>query len=159
MQDESNQSIGTADNRLQRALRGESLFGDDFSLDEITEWFEDEREGYFNLQHEAQEAEPEEPTMYAYDALAQIHGFNWLSVTEVDCVLGIGSATGAELAPLAKLSKSLTVLEPSDGFKTDTVHGKPVSYIKPNASGLMPFKDSAFDIVVCFSVFRHIATI
>ena len=74
-------------------------------------------------------------------------------------MLGIGSATGAELAPLAKLSKSLTVLEPSDGFKTDTVHGKPVSYIKPNASGLMPFKDSAFDIVVCFSVLHHIPNV
>jgi len=38
-----------ADGREERALRGEALFGDDFSSDEIRDWFDHEREGFYSL--------------------------------------------------------------------------------------------------------------
>ena len=138
--------------RHANGLSGRVLYGDDFSSQEIAAWFEDEREGYFNLKYEPAQSEEGNTNAYGYEAIAHRHGFRWLPSGEVNHVLGVGSATGAELAPLAKISKALTVLEPSDGFKTDTVHGRPVSYVKPDASGVMPFPDACFDIVICFSV-------
>ena len=145
--------------RHANGLSGRVLYGDDFSSQEIAAWFEDEREGYFNLKYEPAQSEEGNTNAYGYEAIAHRHGFRWLPSGEVNHVLGVGSATGAELAPLAKISKALTVLEPSDGFKTDTVHGRPVSYVKPDASGVMPFPDACFDIVICFSVLHHIPNV
>ncbi len=34
---------------IQEYLDGKKLYGDDFNLDEIKRWFEDEKEGYANL--------------------------------------------------------------------------------------------------------------
>ena len=145
--------------KIEQAFRGTALYGDDFSAEEIEAWFEDEREGYFNLQHKPAPSEERGEEQYAYGALAYRHCFKWLPLGEVDRVLGVGSASGAELAPLARISRALTVLEPSEGFKTDTVHGRPVSYVKPRASGAMPFADASFDVVVCFSVLHHIPNV
>ena len=147
------------ENTTERALRGEILYGDDFTPDEIAQWFEDEREGYFNLQYDTDQPSAEDGPAYAYEQLAEQHCFRWLPAGRLDRALGIGSAHGAELKPILARSQSVTVLEPSDGFASQSIHGKPVTYVKPNASGLMPFESASFDIVVCFSVLHHIPNV
>lgn len=149
----------TNDHKTERALRGEILYGDDFSAEEIGLWFEDEREGYFNLNYETErQAEAEDP-VYAYEQLAEQHCFKWLPQREFGSALGIGSAHGAELKPILQRSQSVTVLEPSDGFASEAIGGKPVTYVKPQPSGIMPFDSASFDIVVCFSVLHHIPNV
>ena len=37
------------DAKIERFLAGEALYGDDFSPEQIKEWFDDEREGYAGL--------------------------------------------------------------------------------------------------------------
>ena len=149
------------DPRVAPALRGETLYGDDFNAAEIAQWFEDEREGYFNLGFVAPPTGTGEGEGdgYAYQALAQAHCYRWLPTAPIERVLGIGSATGAELAPLARISNEMTVLEPSDGLRAGSVGGKPVTYVKPVASGVMPFESDTFDLVVCFSVLHHIPNV
>ena len=149
----------TSDHKTERALRGEILYGDDFSQEEIAQWFEDEREGYFNLNYETDKLVGTEGPVYAYEQLAEQHGFKWLPMREFGSALGVGSAHGAELKPILKRSQSVTVLEPSDGFASETIDGKPVTYVKPRASGIMPFDSASFDIVVCFSVLHHIPNV
>ena len=156
------ESIGfdhDAASRTLRGLSGAELYGDDFSADEIAEWFEDEREGYFNLYHldAPVDAQPSEP--YTYEALAHRHGFRWLPRREYQHALGIGSANGAELTPVLERSARVTVLEPSDGFSVPEILGKPVNYIKPNASGLMPFASETFDLIICFSTLHHVPNV
>lgn len=148
-----------ANARTERALSGHCLHGDDFSQEEIERWFTDEREGFFSLyygdDHEAESA----PDVYTYEALAQLHGFRWLAPRNYQHALGIGSATGAELRPVLERSERVTVLEPSDGFATTQIDGKPVNYVKPHVSGVMPFADQSFDFIVCFSVLHHIPNV
>ena len=146
-------------NKTERALRGELLYGDDFSAEEIAQWFDDERDGYFNLYYG--DPAPNQPAteQYEYEQLAEQHGYRWLPDRQFGKALGIGSAHGAELNPILGRSQSVTVLEPSDGFASQTINGKPVTYVKPNASGLMPFESASFDIVVCFSVLHHIPNV
>ncbi len=150
-----------ADNiTIERALRGEILYGDDFSLAQIGQWFEDEREGYFNLCYgPAATSVPERSTKYTYEQLAEQHCFKYLPKCEFDSALGVGSAQGDELKPILKLSKIVTVLEPSDGFVSNMIDGKPVTYVKPQASGIMPFADASFNLIVCFSVLHHIPNV
>lgn len=143
----------------ERALRGEILLGDNYSAAEIAEWFDDEREGYFNLYHSESPVAEADRTTYEYAQLAEQHGFRWLPNTPFPDALGIGSAHGAELQPMLERSERVTVLEPSDGFATTTINGKPVTYVKPAASGIMPFADASFDIEMCFAVLHHIPNV
>jgi SAM-dependent methyltransferase len=151
------------DLRTELALRGEVLYGDDFTAEEIAEWFADEREGYFNLYSHlycsvGNSADRGSPT-YEYQQLADQHCFKWLPQRELGDVLGIGSADGAELKPIITRSRSVTVLEPSDGFSSAIIDGKTVNYVKPQASGRMPFESASFDVVVCFGVLHHIPNV
>lgn len=54
-------------------LSGARLYGDDFGLEEIRLWFEDEQEGYANLG-----ARDLDETAYEYHALNVFHGFRHL---------------------------------------------------------------------------------
>lgn len=148
-----------ADSRTMRALQGHALYGDDFTQPEIDGWFADEREGYFNLYFRDAPAAPASQDAYTYAALAEQHGFRWLGQRQYAHALGIGSANGAELRPVLARSARVTVLEPSEGFATTEVDGKPVAYVKPQASGLMPFDSESFDLVICFSVLHHIPNV
>lgn len=147
------------DLKIEQALRGEILYGDDFSEVEIAEWFESEKEGYFNLYFGENNSNPTENSSYEYAELAEQHGFSQLPKRPFQNALGIGSAHGAELKPILARSQSVTVLEPSDGFASTSIDGKPITYVKPNPSGLMPFASEGFDIAVCFSVLHHIPNV
>lgn len=145
--------------RTEQALAGVSLHGNDFSASEIEQWFADEQEGYFNLYFRGSptSADPDQP--YTYAALAEQHGFQWLGARKYAHALGLGSANGAELHPVLERSARVTVLEPSDGFAATEINGKPVDYVKPQASGQMPFADNTFDLIICFSVLHHIPNV
>jgi SAM-dependent methyltransferase len=147
------------DVRTEQALSGGMLFGDDFTQAEIDAWFADEREGYFNLYFRDAPASTGADSAYGYSALADLHGFRWLGQRRYAHALGIGSANGAELIPVLERSARITVLEPSDGFAATEINGKPVCYVTPQPSGLMPFDSESFDLVICFSVLHHIPNV
>lgn len=151
-------TAGDVDLRTDRALQGQALYGDDFCAEEIALWFEDEREGYFNL-YGTTDPGADKQTEYAYAELAAEHGFKWLPERNFPSILGIGSAEGSELRPLLQKSQRITVLEPSDGFAATEIDGKPVTYAKPSPSGAMPFEADSFDVIVCFSVLHHIPNV
>ena len=154
--------IDPQDARTTNALAGRSLYGNDFSAGEIAAWFEDEREGYFNMYYGA-DAAPAVPaetaTQYEYAALAELHGYRWLPARPWRHVLGIGSATGAELRPVIPQAQELTILEPASGFASTEIDGKPVRYIAPDPSGLVPFAAASFDLVVCLSCLHHVPNV
>ena len=150
------------DERIARAFAGRALYGNDFSASEIAAWFEDEREGYFNLYYGADSAPAvlaDTDAPYEYAALAAVHGYCWLPARPWRHVLGIGSATGAELRPVIPQAQELTILEPASGFASTEIDGKPVGYVQPDASGLMPFAAASFDLVVCLSCLHHVPNV
>jgi SAM-dependent methyltransferase len=127
---------------------GQFLYGDDFSSGEIEAWFRDEREGYANLEYEYR------PGLYSYHALNWHHGFRHLPARQFERVLGIGGAFGDELTPILDRAEIVTILEPSDEFSNPRFE-----YVKPCASGRLPFADSSLDLVTCFGVLHHIPNV
>lgn len=139
---------------MEAFFSGKKLYGNDFSQDQIEAWFADEAEGYFNLTQSGDGAYG-----YGYHALNRRHGYSCLPRRRFGHVLGIGSAYGDELKPVLSHSDRISILEPSDGFKSTALHGVPVSYVKPVASGDMPFDSDSLDLITCLGVLHHIPNV
>ena len=145
----------THDDSMEAYFAGKRLYGNDFAQEQIDAWFADEAEGYFNLTKSSSTVE------YAYDyyALNRWHGYSKLPQKRYANVLGIGSAYGDELKPILAHSDHVSILEPSDGFKSAVLNGVPVNYVKPVASGNIPFDSNRFDLITCLGVLHHIPNV
>ena len=142
---------------LTRYFAGEALYGDDFGPQELAKWYAGEREGYAGHVKERSEREA---YRYKYHAINRHYGFRHLGDRSNMRVLGIGSAYGDELRPLASRSASFDIIEPSDDFSDNRlIDGVPAVYHKPREDGLFDFEDDRFDLVTAFSVLHHIANV
>ena len=140
---------------MDEYLSGKVLYGDDFSLEQIKAWYEDEKEGYANLG-----ANDTEKYSYEYRALDKIYFFKHLPKNiEFTNVLGIGSAYGHEFLPLINQIKNLYIIEPSDQLVSERLGTVKPKYSKPNIDGKLNFEDNLFDMVTCFSVLHHIPNV
>lgn len=127
---------------------GKTLFGDDFSSDQIEAWFRDEAEAYYRLPEER------EPGLYSYHARNWWHGFRHLPNSSFEHVLCVGGAYGDELRPILGRAERVTILEPAGEF-----HNPTFEYVRPESSGQMPFADHSFDLITCFGVLHHIPNV
>jgi SAM-dependent methyltransferase len=127
---------------------GMTLYGDDFSSDQIAAWFRDEEEAYYRL--------PEEraPGVYSYHARNWRHGFRHLPSSSFEHVLCVGGAYGDELRPVLSRAKKVTILEPTGEFEVPSFE-----YVKPDKSGQMPFANNSFDLITCLGVLHHIPNV
>ena len=135
-------------------LRGDELYGDSFSGPELDRWFAEEAEGYADLG-----AKDAEAYAYSYHALNWYHGFRHLPERPFGAVLGFGSAYGHELEPIARHAASITIVDPSDAFVHADLNGTPLKYVKPAASGALPFPSNTFGLVTCLGVLHHIPNV
>lgn len=139
---------------IDACLRGESLYGDDFTPEQIAEWHADEAEGYAALG-----AGNAATYRYVYHALNGLHGFRFLRGLPLGNVLGFGSAYGDEFLPIAPQIQSLTVVDPSAAFTRERVHGVPARYLRPPPNGRLPSADATFDLITCLGVLHHIPNV
>jgi len=127
---------------------GKTLYGDNFSPEQIEAWFRDEAEAYYRL------PEVKEPGLYAYHARNWRHGFRHLASLDFEHVLCLGGAFGDEIQPVVARSKRVTILESAGEFRNPKFE-----YVKPAPTGQMPFADDTFDLVTCFGVLHHIPNV
>ncbi len=133
---------------------GRKLYGDDFTPDEIAKWFREEEEGHATLGRSKREREG-----YEYNALNAIHSFRYLGKWKYPDVLSVGGATGDELQPILRQVDRITILEPSSTYRNRILEGVPLRYVKPQPSGIMPFHDSAFDLITSFGCLHHVPNV
>lgn len=138
----------------ERYLSGQELWGDDFGLDEIEEWFADEREAYADLGASAACIED-----YGYHGYNRLYGFRHLPRRRFDHALGVGSSFGGEFLPILDRVGDITILEPSARLRSTALRSTPVRYVEPVPSGDTPFRDGSFDLVLCLSVLHHIPNV
>lgn len=136
-------------------LSGSKLYGDDFSLEEIEKWYEDEAEGYANLG-----AKEKKKYHYGYHELNKQNGYKYLLKKKFNEVLGIGSAYGDEFKPIIDEIGKITILDPSEAFSNvQEILGTPSKYVKPTIDGSMKFDNDQFDLVTSFGVLHHIPNV
>ncbi len=139
---------------MDEYFKGEKLYGDNFSLDEIKKWFDEEAEGYADLGSKNRNS-----YTYGYHMINKIHGYNKIKNTSFDNVLGFGSAWGYEFEPISKKISDLTIIDPSDNLINDKINDLTPKYVKPNVDGSLPFNDNSFDLITCFGTLHHIPNV
>ena len=110
---------------VEAALNGEKLYGDDFEPAEIEQWFNDEGDASFVLAGATR-------GRYGYHSLNKWHGFERLPQIRYSKVLGLGSARGDELLPIAEQAAQITIVESAEGYRHTELAGKPVTYAALN---------------------------
>lgn len=139
---------------MQAFFRGDKLYGDDFSVPAIEEWFDRERMGYSGLVSDNDRA-----YRYEYHALNWQHGFRWLGRRTFRRALGFGSFRGDELEPIAARIEHITIVDPSGAAEGVQLAGKRVDTIAPGIDGRLAFADGMFDLITCFGVLHHIPNV
>lgn len=140
---------------MEAYFSGRKLYGDDFSLRQITRWFEEEAEGYAELGNRELSA-----YTYAYHALNRFHGFRHLKgIDRFDHVLGFGSAWGHEFEPVIDRIERLTIIDPSESMRSKQIGRVTPDYMKPGMDGRLEFPDGTFDLATCFGVLHHIPNV
>jgi SAM-dependent methyltransferase len=134
---------------------GNKLYGDDFTINEIKDWFEYEKEAYADLG-----SKNKEQYIYGYHAFNILNGFNHLpSDLKFKNAMGFGAAYGYEIEPVKDRIEHLTIIDPSDAFEQTDVYGVPVTYVRPTLEGDISYPDGAFDLILCFGTLHHIPNV
>ncbi len=143
---------------MEEYFNGTNLYGDDFSIDKIAQWYKEEEEGYSRI--ESRELQLLDQGIYLYGNMNKTHGYKYLDKNRMyKNVLGIGSATGHEFLPIIDRIENLYILEPSDKLQGQKINDKNITYIKPEINGDMIFENGFFDLVTCFGVLHHIPNV
>lgn len=139
---------------LEEYFRGNRIFGDELDAEEIDAWYNDEKDAYVNLG-----AKDLSSYHYAYHALNIVLGYAFLEKQMYRHVLGIGSAYGHELEPIAGRIARISIVEPSRHFRVTDVKGTPVTCCSADAGGKLVLDDESVDLITCFGVLHHIPNV
>lgn len=133
---------------------GSKLYGDDFSIEQIEQWYEDEKEAYADLG-----SGNKSNYDYQYHYLNIMHGFDQLPKMDFDVVLGYGAAYGYEFIPIQNRIKKLIIVDTSEQLTAHDILKIPVEYKRPPISGKIDMEDCSVDLVTSFGTLHHIPNV
>ncbi len=140
---------------MHEFLTGDKLFGDDFTIEQIQKWYEEEAEAYADLEDNKNRKDSD----YGYHELNKLHGFNKIKSETLDQVLGFGSAWGYEFAPIVSKINNLTIIDPSDNLVNNKIGHLTPKYVKPEVNGKLIFNENSFDLITCFGTLHHVPNV
>lgn len=94
---------------MERYFKGELLFGDNFTEEQISKWYEEEAEAFADLYGvNVKDGE------YSFHDLNILYGYNYLKqIEQFENVLGFGASWGYEFLPVIDRIKHLYIVESS----------------------------------------------
>ena len=146
-----------------RYLTGEYLVGDDFNLDEITQWYKEEEEAYCELAGENNKE-------YLYQKINNFYGLrneikNLQDKANIN-ILCFGAAWGGEVKGIMQLlndfkinDAKITIIDSSSEMLDKAKKELGVDTIKANVNGIIDCSDNTFDLITCFGVLHHIPNV
>jgi SAM-dependent methyltransferase len=134
-------------------LDGDRLYGDDFSPDQIAQWFEDEQQGYFEL------AQAEKRGKYAYHEINWVNGFSALAGQRFTLCVALGCADGTDVEPMAPQVAEFYCVEPARQWWKDSLGGVQAHYVAPTANGDLALPDGAADLAIALGTLHHIPNV
>lgn len=144
----------------EEEISGRSLYGDNFSSEQIREWYDSEVTGYFDLlSNHYKVTDADNQYSYEYDALNQFHAIGRLRNRQFDTCLALGCAAGDDIAPLAPVVRRFIAVEPAEKWWRDDIGGKPAIYMSPSPIGDIKLDSATVDLATSFGVLHHIPNV
>jgi SAM-dependent methyltransferase len=141
-------------------LSGKWLYGDDFSPDQIKEWYDQEKDAFYNIMKDYYRVVGRDDRYeYEYDALNHLHAFSLLLRRRFTCCVALGCAAGDDVAPLAPVVDRFFAIEPTEKWWRPEIGGKPARYVKPSILGDIDLADESADLATSLSVLHHIPNV
>ena len=143
---------GQTEATLQDFYSGKKVLGNDFTPEQIREWYSLEENACFEIYEHGKKRMPNN------DWLHWSCGFRWaLSQRHsLGKVLGLGSGNAEEFRPIEKWIEHLYIVESAEGYFQD---GKTITYKKARPDGVLDFPDEFFDTQAAIAVLHHIPNI
>ncbi|WP_289161419.1 class I SAM-dependent methyltransferase [uncultured Parabacteroides sp.] len=138
---------------MEQYFSGEKLYGDDFSIEQIKEWYKCEEEAYADLYGITDSKDD-----YNHD-LNLVHAYKYLPDRKFDSVLGLGSSWGYEFIPIIPKINKLNIIDSSIKTSSNKIDDIIPIYSKANIDGRIDFEDDSFDLITCISVLHHIPNV
>lgn len=142
------------DNDFKKFFSGKELYGDDFTLEQIKQWFKEEEEAYANIYGEKINSDN-----FDYSIFDKTFFFSKIPDKEYSKVLGLGASWGYEFLPIIHKIKDLFIIESSEQTKSHKLGNIKPKYFKPNMSGKINDIDNTYDLITAFSVLHHIPNV
>lgn len=137
-------------------LEGLRLYGDDFTAEELEEWYRAEAYGYYNLVRGSTILhEPE----YQYNALNYFHGFARLKAKSFGTCLALGCADGSDVEQISHRVNNFIAVEPARKWWRSSICGRPCQYMEPDISGDILLENNTVDVATSFGVLHHIPNV
>lgn len=134
---------------------GKAVYGDDFNIDQIKAWYNEESEAYADLG-----SKEKDTYNYGYHKINHLHGFKYLpAATNFERALAFGAAWGHEILPVIDRISELHIIEPSDNLRSETIGNLRPIYSKPTVEGVINYPDNYFELVTCLGVIHHIPNV
>lgn len=145
-------------------LAGKKLVGDEFTQDEITQWYKEEEEAYCNL------IDTNSSKSYVYENINNFYGLkNILSKVKKNKDLNIlcfGAAYGGEVRAIKKILDQnssiryqITVIDSSDEMLRSIEKELNVVVKKATMNGAIDLDANSFDLITSFGVLHHIPNV
>jgi len=144
-------------------LSGDYLVGDNFTLDEIKQWYKEEEEAYCELTGGKSDE-------YLYQNVNNFYGLknaikNINNTTNIK-ILCFGAAYGGEVKGIIELlnrfklsDAKITIIDSSSEMLEIARKELKVDTVKANVDGKIDCLDQAFDLITCFGVLHHIPNV
>lgn len=143
-------------NHENNLFNGQQLYGDDFDIDQLKQWYEQESEAYADMYGN----NVNNVNVYTAHNLNRLYGYQYINhVPSLTKVLGFGSSWGYEFLPIVDKIKELYIIEPSTQTRSEELDGIKPYYFQPELSGQVCFENDSFDLVTCFSALHHVANV
>ena len=148
----------------EKFLNGENLVGDEFTQEEIKQWYKEQEEAYCNL------IDKKPSKSYLYENINNFYGLkNILSKIKKNKDLNIlcfGAAYGGEVRAIKKILDKdssvrykITVIDSSDEMLKSIKKELNVFTIKATMDGSITLDINSFDLITSFGVLHHIPNV
>jgi len=139
---------------MEQYKSGDKLYGDDFKINQIEQWYKEEEEAYAQL-----EGENITQDNFEYTNIDQLFGFPNICIKKYEFVLGFGASWGYEFIPIISRIQNLIIIDSSEITRSATLGNIKPEYIKANSTGKIDFEDNSFNLITSFSVLHHIPNV
>lgn len=143
--------MNLSDKEFDAIINSNQIYGDNFSEQEIKNWFDHEKNASYELYEEVNTSE--------YDIQNEVHVYSKIRDKQFSKCLALGAADGGDIAPLAPQIDEFIIIEPEERFWNKSIGDTKTNYISPNMNGDINIPSESIDLSVSIGCLHHIPNV